>query len=323
MDLGRLRRDAHLLGAPPGDRSDVAVEDVVCRNQLFGCLGQIIHAGRHLEAEDSRRIAKPLIVVLQVEDLAVIDPLAFEDAARIMQPMAEHMQLGFAPGDEAAVIPDKAVTVVEGDHGHGVFLTATYCNILGLGLPHQAAARYTAENTFSISEVASYVNMTDIKSVALPFFPVEDEVRQGIELLFFAYRDFTAEPDAILAQYGFGRAHHRVIHFVGRHPQMTVSELLGILRITKQSLSRVLGHLVHQEFVLQRPGSHDRRQRLLELTPKGQELEQRLSEPQRARIANAYRQAGAAAVEAFRTVLLGIIAAEENRRRFESPSAMR
>ncbi len=68
--------------------------------------------------------------------------------------------------------------------------------------------------------------------------------RQGIELLFFAYRDFTAEPDAILARYGFGRAHHRVIHFVGRHPQMTVSELLGILRITKQSLNRVLGQLV-------------------------------------------------------------------------------
>src|SRR3954452_21785144 len=126
--------------------------------------------------------------------------------------------------------------------------------------------------------------MSDIKLPHCPTSLREDEVRQGIELLFFAYRDFTAEPDAILAQYGFGRAHHRVIHFVGRHPQMTVSELLGILRITKQSLSRVLGHLVHQEFVLQRPGPHDRRQRLLELTPKGQELERRLSEPQRARI---------------------------------------
>ena len=106
-------------------------------------------------------------------------------------------------------------------------------------------------------------------------------MRHGIELLFFAYRDFTAEPDAILARYGFGRAHHRVIHFVGRHPQMTVSELLGILRITKQSLSRVLGQLVRQEFILQQPGPHDRRQRLLELTPKGRDLEQQLSEPQR------------------------------------------
>src|SRR6185437_7038731 len=135
--------------------------------------------------------------------------------------------------------------------------------------------------------------MTDIKSLANPHFPSEEEVRQGIELLFFAYRDFTAEPDAILARYGFGRAHHRVVHFVGRHPQITVSELLGILRITKQSLSRVLGQLVRQEFIVQRPGPQDRRQRLLELTPKGRELERLLSEPQRARVAKAYRQAGA------------------------------
>ena len=139
---------------------------------------------------------------------------------------------------------------------------------------------------------------------------------QGIELLFFAYRDFTAEPDAILARYGFGRAHHRVIHFVGRHPQMTVGELLAILRITKQSLSRVLGQLVRQEFILQQPGSQDRRQRLLELTPKGRDLERKLSEPQRARIANAYHQAGLRAVEGFREIMLRIIAAEDDRRRF-------
>ena len=144
----------------------------------------------------------------------------------------------------------------------------------------------------------------------------EEEVRQGIELLFFAYRDFTAEPDAILARYGFGRAHHRVIHFVGRHPQMTVGELLAILRITKQSLSRVLGQLVRQEFILQQPGSQDRRQRLLELTPKGRDLERKLSEPQRARIANAYHQAGLRAVEGFREIMLRIIAAEDDRRRF-------
>ena len=158
--------------------------------------------------------------------------------------------------------------------------------------------------------------MTDINLSAHPHVIAEEEVRQGIELLFFAYRDFTAEPDAILARYGFGRAHHRVIHFVGRHPQMTVSELLAILRITKQSLNRVLGQLVRQEFVLQQPGSHDRRQRLLELTPKGRDLERQLSEPQRARIANAYRQAGPRAVEGFRKVMLGVIASEEDRRRF-------
>jgi DNA-binding MarR family transcriptional regulator len=159
--------------------------------------------------------------------------------------------------------------------------------------------------------------MADIKSVVVPPVPAENEVRQGIELLFFAYRDFTSEPDAILARHDFGRAHHRVIHFVGRHPQMTVGELLGILRITKQSLSRVLGQLVRQGFIIQSPGARDRRQRLLDLTSKGRELERQLSEPQRVRVASAYRQAGAQAVEGFRKVLLGIIAEEDDRRRFE------
>ena len=142
-------------------------------------------------------------------------------------------------------------------------------------------------------------------------------MRDGIELLFFAYRDFTAEPDAILEEYGFGRAHHRVVHFVGRHPQMTVGELLEILRITKQSLNRVLGQLLRQGFIVQHRGVVDRRQRLLELTEGGRELERRLSEPQRARVAAAYRKAGAQSVEGFRKVLLGIIAAEEDRRRFD------
>jgi DNA-binding MarR family transcriptional regulator len=158
--------------------------------------------------------------------------------------------------------------------------------------------------------------MSDINLPAHPPIIAEEEVRQGIELLFFAYRDFTAEPDAILARYGFGRAHHRVIHFVGRHPQMTVGELLAVLRITKQSLSRVLGQLVRQNFILQQPGSHDRRQRLLELTPEGRALERQLSEPQLARIADAYHLAGSRAVEGFREVMLRIIAGEDDRRRF-------
>src|SRR5579864_4516933 len=144
----------------------------------------------------------------------------------------------------------------------------------------------------------------------------EEAVREGIELLFFAYRDFTAEPDAILVQYGFGRAHHRVVHFVGRHPHITVGELLDILRITKQSLNRVLGQLLRQGFIVQHRGVEDRRQRLLELTAKGRELEERMSELQRARVGAAYKKAGAPAVEGFRQVLLAIIAAEEDRRRF-------
>ena len=157
--------------------------------------------------------------------------------------------------------------------------------------------------------------MTDSKSFANPLFLREDELRQGIELLFYAYRDFTAEPDAILARIGFGRAHHRVIHFVGRQPGMTVSELLDILKITKQSLSRVLSQLVQQGYVIQRPGTRDRRQRLLELTPKGAELERWLSEDQRALVARAYRAAGAEAVDGFRKVLLGLIN-ETDRQKF-------
>jgi DNA-binding MarR family transcriptional regulator len=177
--------------------------------------------------------------------------------------------------------------------------------------------------------VARYVNMADIKSAPHPVtaksvadrpdarFLSDEEVRQGIELLFFAYRDFTAEPDEILAEYGFGRAHHRVVHFVGRNPHITVGELLGILRITKQSLNRVLGQLLRRGFIIQHRGAQDRRQRLLELTDSGRELEHRLSAPQRARVGAAYRKAGAQAVEGFRKVLLGIIGNEADRRRFE------
>jgi DNA-binding MarR family transcriptional regulator len=165
-----------------------------------------------------------------------------------------------------------------------------------------------------------YVNVTDVKTGANPLFLREEELRQGIELVYFAYRDFTAEPDEILAKFNFGRAHHRVIYFVGRNPGITVSDLLGILRITKQSLSRVLGQLVREGFVTQQAGTDDRRQRLLELTSKGAELERRLSESQRARIAAAYREAGAEAVEGYRKVLLGMIN-ENDRRKFLGRSA--
>jgi len=149
------------------------------------------------------------------------------------------------------------------------------------------------------------------------------ELRQAMELLFFAYRDFTAEPDAILARHGFGRAHHRAIYFIGRHPGITVSELLRILRITKQSLNRVLGQLIDEGLVDQRQGTRDRRQRLLELTERGRALEEQLSAEQRSRIARAYREAGAEAVEGFRKVMLGIVGSEDDRRRFERPGPPR
>jgi len=157
--------------------------------------------------------------------------------------------------------------------------------------------------------------MADIKSGPNPLFLREEELRQAIELLFFAYRDFTGEPDQILAQYSFGRSHHRVIYFVGRHPSIAVSELLQILGITKQSLSRVLGQLVTEGFIRQRPGQQDRRRRLLELTEKGAALERQLTENQRNRIARAFRKAGAEAVEGFRGVLVNIMD-EGNRARF-------
>jgi DNA-binding MarR family transcriptional regulator len=156
--------------------------------------------------------------------------------------------------------------------------------------------------------------MTDIKSNDDSLFLREEELRQGIELLFYAYRDFTSDPDEILTEYRFGRAHHRAVHFIGRNPGMTVAELLAILRITKQSLSRVLSQLIDRGFVEQKKGSEDRRQRLLYLTEPGVALELRLSRPQQARVARAYSEAGAEAVEGYRKVLMGLINEEDRAR---------
>ncbi|HUN40020.1 MAG TPA: MarR family transcriptional regulator [Acetobacteraceae bacterium] len=144
-------------------------------------------------------------------------------------------------------------------------------------------------------------------------FPTEADIRLAQDLLFFAYRDFTNAADVILEELGFGRAHHRALHFIGRTPGITVSDLLGILRITKQSLARVLGALVAQSYVAQAQGREDRRQRLLTLTPKGQALERRLFEHQMARLAPAWHGAGSAAVAGFRTVMEGIM--DEDARR--------
>jgi DNA-binding MarR family transcriptional regulator len=149
--------------------------------------------------------------------------------------------------------------------------------------------------------------MADINQKPSPLYLREDELRQSTELLFYAYRGFTAQADSILGQHKFGRAHHRVIYFVGRYPSISVAELLGILRITKQSLSRVLSQLIDDGFITQRPGTRDRRQRLLNLTEKGVELERHLSADQRERIATAYREAGPQAVEGYRKVLLAMI----------------
>jgi DNA-binding MarR family transcriptional regulator len=137
--------------------------------------------------------------------------------------------------------------------------------------------------------------------------PAEAEMRMAQDLLFFAYRDFTNAADVALAELGLGRAHHRALHFIGRNPGITVSDLLGILRITKQSLARVLGVLMEQGYVGQSSGNTDRRQRLLRLTAVGTALERRLFERQKDRLRQAYREAGSAAVDGFRRVMRGIM----------------
>ena len=147
--------------------------------------------------------------------------------------------------------------------------------------------------------------MTEAKTMA-DSGPSDAELRQAIELMFFAYREFTADPDAILKEYEFGRAHHRAVHFIARHPGMSVAELLGILQITKQSLARVLGELVREGFVAQEKGTADRRRRHLHLTDKGQELWRRLFGVQALRVARAFEEAGPAAVAGWRQVQMAL-----------------
>jgi DNA-binding MarR family transcriptional regulator len=112
-----------------------------------------------------------------------------------------------------------------------------------------------------------------------------------IELLFFAYRDFTSDPDQMLADYGFGRAHHRILHFVNRMPGLTVAELLDVLKITKQSLARVLKQLIDTGHIMQVQGLRDRRQRELYPTAKGRTLALELARPQSRRISEALKEA--------------------------------
>ncbi len=148
------------------------------------------------------------------------------------------------------------------------------------------------------SPVAAGVNLLFLR---------EEELRAAQDLLFFAYRDFTRAADEVLEGLGMGRAHHRALHYIGRNPSISVSDLLAILRITKQSLARVLNALVEEGYVEQQPGQVDRRQRLLSLTEQGMALERQLFERQRERLAGAYREAGAGAVDGFRRVMRGIM----------------
>lgn len=143
--------------------------------------------------------------------------------------------------------------------------------------------------------------MTDINSKKTMS---ETEALALVELLFFAYRDFVADPDQVLEGLGFGRAHHRVLHFIGRDPGMTVASLLDILKITKQSLARVLKELIDKDYVFQKAGAIDRRQRLLHLTPKGEALRHALAAPQ---IARFQRAAAETRSTGFHDLLLHLI----------------
>ena len=134
-------------------------------------------------------------------------------------------------------------------------------------------------------------------------FLTDEQLRQAIEAMFFAYRGFTADPDRILSDMAYGRAHHRAVHFINRAPGTTVNNLLSILGVTKQSLNRVLRTLIDDGLVESRVGKADKRERHLFLTEKGKSLEQQLSDAQRARMRMAFRDAGPEAVAGFRTVL--------------------
>ena len=148
-------------------------------------------------------------------------------------------------------------------------------------------------------------------------FLTDDQLRKGIEAMFFAYRGFTADPDRILDNHDYGRAHHRAVHFIHRSPGTTVNNLLAILGVTKQSLNRVLRSLIGDGLVESRVGRVDKRERHLFLTAKGSDLERALSEAQRGRMRAAYRAAGPVAVAGFRQVLEAMMD-PEMRRQFQS-----
>lgn len=137
--------------------------------------------------------------------------------------------------------------------------------------------------------------------------PADRQALRGVELMFFAYRDFTSDPDELLRAHGFGRAHHRVLHFVGRDPGMTVTALLGVLQITKQSINRVLQQLVTEGFVRQEAGTTDRRQRCLSLTTEGERLWSGLRAPQLDRFRRAFSAAGTDAARGFEAVLVELL----------------
>ena len=148
--------------------------------------------------------------------------------------------------------------------------------------------------------------MTDLNKLLTPLYLNETEIRKAVELIFFSYRDFTAGPDKILEKINFGRAHHRVVYFVGKQKKITIKELLSILQITKQSLSRVLNQLVKEKYILLSTGE-DRRTKNLSLTKKGHELENELSTIQIKKIKKILKDANEYNIDGFKTILYEMI----------------
>jgi len=164
--------------------------------------------------------------------------------------------------------------------------------------------------------------MSDLKTaesrLASPLYLRDEELKHGVDLLFRAYLDVFGKGHAALKTAGLGRAHARALHFIARNPNVTVAGLLQVLKITKQSLNRVLNDLLDSGFVERRQAPSDRRMRQLRLTPKGIALEEALWESQRPRVVRAFREAGPEAVAGFRLVLSGL-AASERRGKVETP----
>ena len=148
--------------------------------------------------------------------------------------------------------------------------------------------------------------MADLNKLLSPLYLNDKEIRKIIELMFFSYRDFTSGPDKILEKINFGRAHHRVIYFVGKRKNLTIKELLSILQITKQSLSRVLNQLVKEEYIILSTGD-DKRTKKLSLSKKGQELERKLSNIQISKIYNVIKNFEEIDINGFKKVLFQMI----------------
>jgi len=157
--------------------------------------------------------------------------------------------------------------------------------------------------------------MADLNNLLSPFFLNDKEIRKVIELLFFSYRDFTSGPDKILEKLNFGRAHHRVIYFVGKKNHITIKELLGVLQITKQSLSRVLNQLVNEKFILVSTGV-DKRTKKLSLTEKGKKLENELSTIQIKKIREVINRFDVENINGFKQILYEMIE-ENNKKTFQ------